>query len=76
MDMFSIGSLQFKERVNIAFARAIKHKNSNYFFQEQLRTKPIATGVFNVVQKVLLSNPDMLRDLLEEKTFEEFDEEK
>jgi hypothetical protein len=58
MDMFSIGSTQFKERVNKAFAVAIKHKNNDYFVQEQLRNKPIVTGVFNVLQKVLLKDPD------------------
>jgi hypothetical protein len=74
--MFSVGPKGFRERVNNAFAVAVKRKNSDYFVQEQLRTKLVAPGVFCVVQKVLLSNPDMWRDLLEEKTFEEFDEEK
>jgi hypothetical protein len=74
MDMFSVGPKGFRERINKAFAIAVKHKNNDYFVQEQLRTKPIATGVFNVLQKVLLPNPDEWRDLLEEKTFEELDE--
>jgi hypothetical protein len=74
MDMFSINPIQVKERVNKAFAAAVKHKNSNYYIQEQLRTKPIATDFFNLVQKVLITNPDKWRDLQEEKVFKEFDE--
>jgi hypothetical protein len=72
--MYSRAPKGFTERVNKAFAGAIIHKNSNYFVQEHLRTKPTATFVFNVLQKVLLPKPDEWRELLEEKTFEEFDE--
>jgi hypothetical protein len=49
--MYSIGSKQFMERITKVFARAVKHKNIKYFEQEQIRAKPIITGVFNILQK-------------------------
>jgi hypothetical protein len=76
MDMYSIAPKGFRERVNAALERATKHRNYEYFNREQLRTKPIATGVFNRLQKVLLPHPEEWGKLLDEKTFKEFDEEK
>jgi hypothetical protein len=73
--MYSRNPKTFRNEINEAFAVAIKHRMSEYFVEEQLRNKPIATGVFNVLQKVLLPNPDEWRKLLNEKTFKEFDKE-
>jgi hypothetical protein len=71
--MFSIGPIQFSERVNKAFERTIKRKNSEYFVQEQLRNKSIVTGVFKVLQKVLLKDPIKWKELLDEKVYREVD---
>jgi hypothetical protein len=73
--MYSRTPKGFREKVNLAYVEAIKHRNNEYFIQEQLRSKPTTTGVFNVLQKVLLPNPDEWEKLLNEKTFKEFDEE-
>jgi hypothetical protein len=75
MDMFSIAPIQFRERVNEAFERAIKRKNSEYLIQEQLRNEPIVTGVFNGLQKVLLTDPNKWKELQNEKVYKEVDKE-